>query len=339
MKSIIFAALIAYASATSLFDDVQSDEIELGSSSGEAISTSDVTVAPVLDATQESGFVGEDEGVNTDMSDSLIQTDDYVAETADWETETKINTTDYYDNAATKAEMKDFEWDSFDMSEFTFTDLLNLLNNDAQVAELKDQVQTNYVNWYTQEAEKLPEVCDAGRQCRAEIKAEATQYISVEWQNTMASIKSVITSTINDSRVLLQEAYKAAFYCEGGCTCEFVETRFAHLVASYKEVETSIEWYQREIDVRLGYFGELDRDCPHFDEKDERDALNAEHAAEIEGIKDWLDDGFELEEVVDQQAFEAKYGFRYESSEFDRYFEGKDRSEDYNQATETTFDF
>jgi len=81
MKSIIFAALIAYASATSQFGNVQTDDVELGSSSGEAISTSDVTVAP---AAQESGFEAEAEGVNTDKSDSLIQTDDYVAETADW---------------------------------------------------------------------------------------------------------------------------------------------------------------------------------------------------------------------------------------------------------------
>lgn len=155
----------------------------------------------------------------------------------------------------------------------------------------------------------------------------------------MASIKSVITSTIDESRILLQDAYKAAFYCEGGCTCEFVETRFAHLVASYKEVETSISWYEREIDVRLGYFDELDVDCYHFTEKDERAELNAEHQREIEGVKDWLDDGFELENVVDQEAFEEKYGFKYESSEFDRYFEGKDRTADYNQALETDFDF
>jgi len=84
MKSIIFAALIAYASATSQFENAQTDDVEVGSSSGDAITTSDVTVAPTEDVTQESGFEAEAEGVNTDMSDSLIQTDDYVAETADW---------------------------------------------------------------------------------------------------------------------------------------------------------------------------------------------------------------------------------------------------------------
>jgi len=287
MKSIIFAALIAYASAASQFGNTLDDGEQLGSSDGTAVAGSEVLTPievqdePIADVAAPEEVV---EGVDTDKADELIQTDNYEAETAAWETDDKINTTDFFDNAATKGEMADFKWDSFDMSEFTFTDLLNLLNNDQQVTDLKDQVQLNYVNWYTQEAAKLPEVCEAGKKCRADIKAEATEYISVEWQNTMTSIKSIITSTIDDSRVLLQEAYKAAFYCEGGCTCEFVETRFAHLVASYKEVESSIEWYEREIDVRLNYFTELDVNCSHFLEEDNRPAINADLEGEIAGI-------------------------------------------------------
>lgn len=74
-------------------------------------------------------------------------------------------------------------------------------------------------------------------------------------------------------------------------------------------------------------------------EEDNREILAGELEREIAGISDWLEDGFELEEVVDQTAFKAKYGFEYESSEFDRYFEGKDRTATYNQAEETTFDF
>jgi len=275
MKSIIFAALIAYASAEVSFGNTVDDGSQIGSSDGSSVEGSEVAPVDTPAVETPAAETPAAEGVDTDKADELVQTDNYEAETAAWETDSKINTTDYFDNAAAKGEMKDFEWDSFDMSEFTFTDLLDLLNNDKQVTDLKDQVQLNYVNWYTSEATKLPEVCDAGKECRAEIKKTATEYISVEWQNTMTSIKSIITSTIDDSRVLLQEAYKAAFYCEGGCTCEFVETRFAHLVASYKEVESSIEWYEREIEVRLNYFTELDVNCSHFSEEDNRVDINA----------------------------------------------------------------
>ena len=53
-----------------------------------------------------------------------------MAQAAAWETDTKINTTDFKDNAAEKGEMDEFSWDSFDMSNFTFSDLLDLLSSD-----------------------------------------------------------------------------------------------------------------------------------------------------------------------------------------------------------------
>jgi len=155
----------------------------------------------------------------------------------------------------------------------------------------------------------------------------------------MKNIQTTIVQTITDSRELLKKAYKDAFYCEGGCTCEFVEARFAHLIASYEEVVTSIAWYETEIGIRLNYFTQLDVNCPHHDDKDRRIEIDAGFVIELDAINEWLEDDFELEDVVDQAAFEKKYGFKYESSEFDRYFAGPDRGADYNQATETVFDF
>jgi hypothetical protein len=170
MKSIIFAALIAYASATSQFENVANDGEQLPDSNADQAAASEVAapvepvdpVEPVAPSDDAVAAPEVDTTIDTDLADTLIATENYEAETAAWETETKINTTDYFDNAETKKEMEDFEWDSFDMSEFTFTDLLNLLNNDQQVTDLKDQVQNNYVNWYTAEATKLPQVCEAG---------------------------------------------------------------------------------------------------------------------------------------------------------------------------------
>jgi len=155
----------------------------------------------------------------------------------------------------------------------------------------------------------------------------------------MKNIQTTIVQTITDSRELLKKAYKDAFYCEGGCTCEFVEARFAHLIASYTEVEESIKWYEQEINVRLNYFTELDVNCPHHLDQDNRPVINGRLDDELLAINEWLEDDFELEDVVDQAAFEKKYGFEYESSEFDRYFAGQDRGDDYNQAKETIFDF
>ena len=185
MKSIIFAALLAIANA--MFDNVANDDVTVGSSNAAEVTTAAVDATPVLDATA---------GVDADRSDELIQTDDYEAQNASLETYTKINTTDFKDNAAEKGEMDEFSWDAFDMSNFTFSDLLDLLSSDSQVQKLSDGVREQYMARYTQEATELPEVCEAGKECRRLIKEQARQYISVEWQETMKSIKSIVTITI-----------------------------------------------------------------------------------------------------------------------------------------------
>jgi len=375
MKSIVFAALIAYTTASQQFGNVAAESETLASADSEAVITDAVDAVPeVVVAAPEvveevvvaaPGVVEEvvvaalevveevvvaapevvEEVVvaapevveEAAASPALVAADsaEYVAEAAAWETDSKINTTDNWNNEKEKGDMDEFSWDQFDMSEFTFSDLLNLLKSDDQVVALAQGVKANYVARYEQEASELPEVCDAGKECRRKIKVEATEYLTLEWEETMKMIRSTVEHTVSESRELLKQAYKDAFYCEGGCTCEFVEARYSHLVASYKEIQDSIVWYENEIDVRLNYFTELDTHCVHFLELDERAALEETLQGEIADLDGWLDDGFELEDSVDQIAFEAKYGFKYESSEFDRYFAAADRTSDYNQATET----
>ena len=41
-------------------------------------------------------------------------------------------------------------------------------------------------------------------------------------------------------------------------------------------------------------------------------------------IQEWNEDGFELEDAVDQEKFEQAYGFKYESSTFDRWIKDQE---------------
>jgi len=44
-------------------------------------------------------------------------------------------------------------------------------------------------------------------------------------------------------------------------------------------------------------------------------------AAAIAALADWKNDGFELEDAVDQAAFKEEFGFEYESQRFDSVYE------------------
>ena len=172
MKSIIFAALIALAHAqVDLFGNTDTNEEAMGSSDTGSVVTEEVAAVPVVDtaaaaaaaaadaaaaaaaaaaaealAAADAAAVAAAEVEAQRVADAardaaalaeLNSTTEYQKTTANWETESKIDTTDYHLNAANKADMVDFAWDNFDMSEFTFTDLLNLLANDDQVNTLK----------------------------------------------------------------------------------------------------------------------------------------------------------------------------------------------------------
>jgi len=47
--------------------------------------------------------------------------------------------------------------------------------------------------------------------------------------------------------------------------------------------------------------------------------MEEENDAAIAALADWKNDGYEMENVVDQEAFALAYGFEYESSRFDEY--------------------
>jgi len=168
MKSIVFAALIAYAAASQEgFASNSADDATIASADSESVDTAIVG--------GDAGTANGGADAADDASPALIaaDSDEFAAETAKWETETKITTTDNWDNEKEKGAMDDFSWDNFDMSEFTFSDLLNLLESDDQVKSLALGVKTNYVARYEQEAAELPEVCDLGKKCRKLIKEEA----------------------------------------------------------------------------------------------------------------------------------------------------------------------
>jgi len=82
--------------------------------------------------------------------------------------------------------------------------------------------------------------------------------------------------------------------------------------------------HQVEIDIQIGLIAGYEVDPCDFtsiaDEFGEEWDTMATHAAEeIAALADWKNDGYEMENVVDQTAFEARYGFEYESSRFDEY--------------------
>lgn len=129
-------------------------------------------------------------------------------------------------------------------------------------------------------------MCEAGKVCRTTIRETLITTIQNEWTTVVTDISKIVERTIDDSRQIMEAAYKEAFSCEPGCACEFVENRYAYLISTIKEIDTSIEWYKSEIAVRKGYITSLDHSCVRLnDEYDPKWAIIAsEHTTKVNAI-------------------------------------------------------
>lgn len=126
------------------------------------------------------------------------------------------------------------------MSQFTFADLMDLLNSDATSAALAERVKGSFKEYYETQTEKLPDVCEGGRKCREEIKSAAMIAIKAEWEATLDMIRSEIQTTLELSRTELETSYKSAYYCKHGCQCQYIESRYAEIKASIQMIESRI---------------------------------------------------------------------------------------------------
>lgn len=87
----------------------------------------------------------------------------------------------YYDNADAMPAMDEFDAESFSLSGFTLEGLMNTFGDDEHTANLATAVREGFMAYYTQQAAKLPEVCDSGKRCRAEIKEAVKGDVSETW--------------------------------------------------------------------------------------------------------------------------------------------------------------
>lgn len=60
----------------------------------------------------------------------------------------------------------EFDWDTYELQGFTFSRLLETVNNDEAKIELAGQVRAGFISYYESATAGLPEVCESGKECR-----------------------------------------------------------------------------------------------------------------------------------------------------------------------------
>lgn len=144
------------------------------------------------------------------------------------------------------------------------------------------------------------------------------------WSEAMEQIQTKLTNAMIVSQQKIKDSYTDAFQCDHGCKCKFIEEQYNELNRQIEAKQVEIAGHNASIDVQMGLiegyevdpcdFSEIEAEYLGLWEEMEEDADVA-----IKALANWMDDGYEMENVVDQEAFAAAYGFEYESSRFDEY--------------------
>lgn len=128
-----------------------------------------------------------------------------------------------------------------------------------------------------------------------------------------------------------QGAYTRAFQCDHGCKCQFIDKQYHELNSEIARLEGLIVGLEGEIDLWEGEIAAWEAtDCDfsviRAKYEVEWDRLEDEHEAQIAALADWKNDGYELHDAVDQEAFKEAYGFEYDSHRWDEWYKGYDNT-------------
>lgn len=122
--------------------------------------------------------------------------------------------------------------------------------------------------WYNYQRcmHTLPVVCDAGKECRAQIRLEAQVKLTTEWHNAFDRIREIISDSWFTEKQILVEGYEEEFACDPQCYCEEIENSYIDHVRLEREIEREIRDEQEEIKKLIQKQNEVLENCPDYEE-------------------------------------------------------------------------
>jgi len=229
----------------------------------------------------------------------------------------------------TKAEVEEkpayvpIDTSNYKLEEFTLAKMLGAAQDDSVFADFVEEAKESWMShWRAREAD-LPTVCEKGKACRLAIQEEARRQIRIDWEARIGRITKTLETFGTKANDALAAAYDAAFDCAHGCNCQHIETQYTFLVSQIKKFEGEIVELNDRSDVILQSIANVNDECDFSVQANNwavrKAELDTEWQAELDAVKAWDQDDWEMEDVIDQAKFVEDEGFRYESDIFDKY--------------------
>lgn len=213
------------------------------------------------------------------------------------------------------------------LEEFTLTNMLASADTEDRTAfnDFFEAAKESWMEQWRAQKERLPPVCTKGTECRTRIETRVRGDLLQDWEKRIQKIVDHLQAFGRTANQELSNAYDAAFECDHGCECRYIENQYVFLVAQIEKFEEEIRELESRSATVLESIGNVNDECDfsaqRADWEAQKRALDQQWQEQLDAVAAWDEDGWDMEEAIDQERFIADQGFRYESDIFDTYLD------------------
>lgn len=120
---------------------------------------------------------------------------------------------------------------------------------------------------------ELPEVCDGGAACRADIEAEHRGYISAQWMLTLQSIATQLENVVIKTEHIMTNAYRAVEVCDPECPCDSILVEYREVLSLQEEIYDEITVLTTELNLLRDQEIGIIEICPDYYLNEDHDVI------------------------------------------------------------------
>lgn len=150
-------------------------------------------------------------------------------------------------------------------NDMTIEAMSALLQSTEQSAAATAEIAQGFQDMFMVNMADLPEVCEDGAACRADVTAEYRLLISQAWLLAFQSIMVQLENVVLKSENIMKIAYQEAAMCAPECPCDYIMTEYIDIMVLQTEITQEITLLEHELEYLTEEQTGILTTCPDYE--------------------------------------------------------------------------
>jgi len=150
-------------------------------------------------------------------------------------------------------------------NDMTIEAMSALLQFNEQSAAVSAGIAQTFQDQFLMFADELPEVCEDGAACRADVSVIYRAMISEQWIIALTSIMTQLENVVLKSENIMKIAYEEAALCAPECPCDYIMTEYIDIMVLQTEITQEITLLEHELEFLTEEQTGILTTCPDYE--------------------------------------------------------------------------